>query len=85
MRTLQAMLAFVRDGDTVVVHSMDRLARNLDDLRRLMRELTVDTGTNAPHLVALVRAGRPSQRETGRTTGRDRRAGSRLNGLDHRS
>ncbi len=31
---LQAMLAYVRDGDTVVVHSMDRLARNLDDLRR---------------------------------------------------
>jgi len=37
---LQAMLAFVRDGDTVIVHSMDRLARNLDDLRRLARELT---------------------------------------------
>ena len=37
---LAAMLAFVRDGDTVVVHSMDRLARNLDDLRRLVRELT---------------------------------------------
>ena len=30
------MLAFVRDGDTVVVHSMDRLARNLDDLRQRM-------------------------------------------------
>ena len=37
---LAAMLAFVRDGDTVIVHSMDRLARNLDDLRRLARELT---------------------------------------------
>lgn len=37
---LQAMLAFVRGGDTVIVHSMDRLARNLDDLRRLVRELT---------------------------------------------
>ncbi len=37
---LQAMLAYVRDGDTVIVHSMDRLARNLDDLRRLVRELT---------------------------------------------
>ena len=34
------MLAFVRDGDTVVVHSMDRLARNLDDLRALVRALT---------------------------------------------
>lgn len=37
---LGAMLAFVRDGDTVVVHSMDRLARNLDDLRALVRTLT---------------------------------------------
>jgi DNA invertase Pin-like site-specific DNA recombinase len=37
---LQAMLAFVRAGDTVIVHSMDRLARDLDDLRRLVRELT---------------------------------------------
>ena len=31
---LEALLSFVREGDTVVVHSMDRLARNLDDLRR---------------------------------------------------
>jgi DNA invertase Pin-like site-specific DNA recombinase len=37
---LQALLGFVRDGDVVIVHSMDRLARNLDDLRRLVRELT---------------------------------------------
>ncbi len=37
---LEAMLAFVRDGDTVVVHSMDRLARDLDDLRALVRTLT---------------------------------------------
>ncbi len=37
---LKAMLAFVRDGDTVVAHSMDRLARNLDDLRALVRTLT---------------------------------------------
>jgi len=37
---LAAMLAFVRDGDTVVAHSMDRLARNLDDLRALVRTLT---------------------------------------------
>ncbi|MEA9342939.1 recombinase family protein, partial [Pseudomonas aeruginosa] len=28
---LEALLSFVREGDTVVVHSMDRLARNLDD------------------------------------------------------
>ncbi|CPX57571.1 site-specific recombinase PinR [Mycobacteroides abscessus] len=31
---------YAREGDTLVVHSMDRLARNLDDLRRLVRELT---------------------------------------------
>lgn len=37
---LDALRAFVREGDTVVVHSMDRLARNLDDLRRLVNGFT---------------------------------------------
>ena len=37
---LDAALAFIRDGDTLVVHSMDRLARNLDDLRRIVLDLT---------------------------------------------
>ena len=37
---LDTLLSFVREGDTVVVHSMDRLARNLDDLRRLVQKLT---------------------------------------------
>lgn len=37
---LEELLAFVRSGDTVVVHSMDRLARNLDDLRRIVQGLT---------------------------------------------
>ena len=37
---LEAMLSFVREGDTVVVHSLDRLARNLDDLRQLVQNLT---------------------------------------------
>jgi len=37
---LDNLLRFARDGDTVVVHSMDRLARNLDDLRRVVRSLT---------------------------------------------
>src|SRR5260370_8608880 len=32
-------MSFVRTGDTVVVHSMDRLARNLDDLRRIVQTL----------------------------------------------
>lgn len=35
-----ALMNFVRTGDTVVVHSMDRLARNLDDLRRIVQTLT---------------------------------------------
>ena len=37
---LQAALDYLRDGDVLVVHSMDRLARNLDDLRRIVLELT---------------------------------------------
>jgi DNA invertase Pin-like site-specific DNA recombinase len=37
---LDVLLTFVREGDTVVVHSMDRLARNLDDLRCLVQKLT---------------------------------------------
>src|SRR3954452_3136199 len=37
---LDTLLRFAREGDTVVVHSMDRLARNLDDLRRIVRSLT---------------------------------------------
>jgi DNA invertase Pin-like site-specific DNA recombinase len=37
---LEAMLKHVRDGDTLVCHSMDRLARNLEDLRRMVMQLT---------------------------------------------
>lgn len=37
---LNQLLSFIREGDTLVIHSMDRLARNLDDLRRIVRELT---------------------------------------------
>lgn len=37
---LQLALGYVREGDTLVVHSMDRLARNLDDLRATVRDLT---------------------------------------------
>lgn len=37
---LEHLLGFVREGDVVVVHSMDRLARNLDDLRRLVLLMT---------------------------------------------
>ena len=37
---LEELFTFVRDGGTVVVHSMDRLARNLDDLRCIVKTPT---------------------------------------------
>lgn len=37
---LKAALEFCREGDTLVVHSMDRLSRSLTDLRLLVQELT---------------------------------------------
>ena len=37
---LLAALDYLRDGDVLVVHSMDRLARKLDDLRKIVLGLT---------------------------------------------
>ncbi|QJD89903.1 recombinase family protein [Duganella dendranthematis] len=37
---LQAMLSHVREGDTVVVHEISRLARNTADLLALVQQLT---------------------------------------------
>ncbi|NQY35628.1 MAG: recombinase family protein [Alteromonadaceae bacterium] len=37
---LKELLRFARDGDKILVHSMDRLARNLDDLRNLVKNFT---------------------------------------------
>lgn len=37
---LQEALAYLRDGDTLHVHSIDRLARNLQDLLGLLTDLT---------------------------------------------
>jgi DNA invertase Pin-like site-specific DNA recombinase len=37
---LQAALEYLRDGDILVVHSLDRLCRNLDDLRKIVTDLT---------------------------------------------
>ena len=37
---LQAMLGYVREGDWIVVQSMDRLARDLHDLQELVHGLT---------------------------------------------
>ena len=36
---LQEMLDYIRSGDVLLVHSMDRLARNLDDLRLLVKKI----------------------------------------------
>lgn len=38
---LQSMMSYVRQHDIVIVHSMDRLARNLDDLRTIVKKLTL--------------------------------------------
>ena len=37
---LQETLAYLREGDVLVCHSMDRLARNLGDLLRIVADLT---------------------------------------------
>jgi DNA invertase Pin-like site-specific DNA recombinase len=36
---LKAAMDYCRDGDTLIVHSLDRLARNTEDLLRIVREL----------------------------------------------
>jgi len=38
--SLKEMLRFIREGDHLFVHSMDRLARNLLDLRSMINDLT---------------------------------------------
>ncbi len=35
---LEQILDYGRDGYVVLVHSMDRLARNLDDLRNIVKQ-----------------------------------------------
>ena len=37
---LQEALEYLREGDTLHIHSMDRLARNLDDLKGIVKGLT---------------------------------------------
>ncbi|WP_233433708.1 recombinase family protein [Deinococcus radiophilus] len=37
---LKELLAYVREGDTVVVHSLDRLGRSLGDLLELVSQIT---------------------------------------------
>lgn len=36
----QLMIGYAREGDTIYVHSMDRLSRSLDDLRKTVFDLT---------------------------------------------
>lgn len=38
---LALAIHFARKGDTLIVHSMDRLARNLEELQKVVRELTM--------------------------------------------
>ena len=65
---LQKMLAFVREGDVLVVYSLDRLSRNLADLLTMVQNLTdrgvsvrfinerldFDAGKEAPDFVSKV-------------------------------
>jgi DNA invertase Pin-like site-specific DNA recombinase len=37
---LELMMSFVRSGDTLIVHSMDRLARDQNDLHSIVQTLT---------------------------------------------
>ena len=46
---LQEMIAFVRDGDEVLVHSIDRLARDLRDLQNIIQKLN-DKGVSISFL-----------------------------------
>ena len=45
---LQELIDYVRDGDIVFVHSMDRLARNLEDLRQLVNLFTNKQASQRP-------------------------------------
>jgi DNA invertase Pin-like site-specific DNA recombinase len=37
---LELLMSFVRSGDTLIVHSMNRLARDQNDMHRIVRKLT---------------------------------------------
>ncbi|MCL4132876.1 UNVERIFIED_CONTAM: hypothetical protein GTU68_048353 [Idotea baltica] len=39
---LKELILFAREGDTIIIHSMDRLARNLVDLKNLVTEFTLN-------------------------------------------
>lgn len=61
---LAQMLSHVREGDTLHVHSMDRLARNVEDLRQLVNQLT-DKGVEVKFAKeGLTFSGQPSPMNT---------------------
>lgn len=51
---LEALLSFVREGDTVVVHSMDRLARNLDDCQQQSKSDPQQQSKSDPLLLGFI-------------------------------
>jgi len=57
---LAKCLHHLRRGDTLHVHSMDRLSRNLDDLRRTVRDLTARGVVVMFHKESLTFAGEDS-------------------------
>lgn len=57
---LLACLEYVRDGDTLHVHSIDRLARNLQDLLTLISDLTSRAVTVQFHKEGLIFTGEDS-------------------------
>ena len=42
---LNELIQYARDGDEVVIYSIDRLARNLDDLKGIVNELNIKGAT----------------------------------------
>jgi len=58
---LQEALAYLREGDTLHVHSLDRLARNLQDLLAVVKNLTSRGVSIRFHKEALTFAGQGSQ------------------------
>ena len=53
---LELMMGFVRSGDTLIVHSMDRLARDQNDLHRIVQTLPAKVfGSNSSKNTSLLR------------------------------
>lgn len=54
---LQDMIAYVREGDAVVVHSIDRLARNLVDLQNIIEQVNAKGASIKFHKEQLIFSG----------------------------